>query len=264
MIGYLRLVSIGYRRRLAYRGGVVSLIWLYALTFGVMVCFWRFIGAGTAGETMRGFTYPETITYLFLAVLIRNFVNSDLDIRLAAKISSGAFAGDLILPLNPILGNVAESIGTSLYMFTWGSLPIGAALMPFVPLVGTTLARLPAFAGTLVMAAAMNVYINYIAGLMSVWTRRIAGVLAIKACLTLVLSGTLVPIAFLPDWAASLARWSPFASLTHVPVLSYLGKLSAGDLTAALAVQLAWMLVLHVLAAGLWSKARKRYAAYGG
>lgn len=260
---YLHYVALGYRKRLSYRAALFSLVVLYAMTFSITMYFWLYVFRESA-EVVRGYSFGDTFTYLFVASLIRTFVNNDLDIRLSSKIRSGSFASDLLMPLNPVLLNVSESIGTSVYMFLWGCLPIGLTVSVFMPVLPTSLRSIPLVALSLIVACIINIYINYIVGALSVWTQKVDGIVAVKGFATLILSGTLVPLEFLPRWLSTVAKWSPFSALTYLPARIYLEKTSIAGVAGALTIQALWIGILHLVATRLARHVRRRYMVFGG
>ncbi|MEP7199658.1 MAG: ABC-2 family transporter protein, partial [Chloroflexota bacterium] len=78
------------------------------------------------------------------------------------------------------------------------------------------------------------------------------------------LSGFLMPVAFMPSWAITVMRLTPFPSMVNTPVEIYLGLVNGADLLNALLEQLLWVVVMVavcriVLAAGV-----KRLVIQGG
>ena len=53
--------------------------------------------------------------------------------------------------------------------------------------------------------------IVYACGLLCFWTQNFIGVQWARLAIVNLLSGALVPLAYLPHWLGTLAAWSPFA-----------------------------------------------------
>lgn len=83
----------------------------------------------------------------------------------------------------------------------------------------------------------------------------------IRAALTTLLSGALLPLALLPTAVGAVFAWLPFASMASAPLQIYIG---AGDAPLLIAVQIGWSVVLWPLAHWLWHIGRERMVAYGG
>ncbi|GAA0579027.1 hypothetical protein GCM10010172_74890 [Paractinoplanes ferrugineus] len=78
------------------------------------------------------------------------------------------------------------------------------------------------------------------------------------------LSGALIPLAYLPGRLATAAQWSPFAGLTSTPALIFLGRVGGREALVLVAVQLGWVLALWFGARGLWGVAVRRLTVNGG
>lgn len=258
------MVQIGYRRRLAYRAGIPSLVLLYLIGFLMPLFFWRFIYHTSGSLVHMGFTFPQLFTYLFASALIRTFVNNDLDRRLSLKIRQGTLITDLLLPSNPVLLNAAESLGTSLYMLLWAALPVALVCAPFMDVLPPRLDSLAPAAALILLSCAMNLTLNYIVGILSVWTNRISGLMAVKGFVSLVMGGVVIPLDFLPGGLAAVARYSPFSALAYTPVMAYLGKFDLQENALVVVAHLFWLAVLLGVSRVLTRKAMHRFTAYGG
>lgn len=258
---YWALAVVGYKKRLSYRAAIPNLILLYLLGYIITFFFWGFVH--DAGD-IQGFSLSDTFTYLFVASLVRTFVNNDLDRILSRKIRQGLFACDILLPANPVGVSVAESMGTTLYMLMWGALPVALTVGWFFPLTRPSLGYLMAFCITVAVAIVLNVQINFIVGLISVWTRRIDGVMALKGIATLILAGTLVPLDFLPGWILSVLKVTPFAALSYYPAMVFLEKMPPQELAMLLLLQVVWAIVLLSISRRVFTRARIKLVTFGG
>ena len=77
-------------------------------------------------------------------------------------------------------------------------------------------------------------------------------------------SGTTMPLAFFPPWAATALRFTPFAATINTPVEVYLGIVRGGELAVALVVQGVWALVLVVLGRIVLAAGVRRLVVQGG
>jgi ABC-type uncharacterized transport system permease subunit len=77
------------------------------------------------------------------------------------------------------------------------------------------------------------------------------------------LSGSVLPLWFMPGWLQTIAGVLPFQAAAFTPVAIYFGR-PPGGLGPALAVQALWVAVLAALCALVWSRARHRVVVQGG
>ena len=79
----------------------------------------------------------------------------------------------------------------------------------------------------------------------------------------LLLSGRLVPLQLMPDWAETLAGWLPFKWTFFFPIEALVGDMSNASLLGGLGMQLFWTVVGSVLVWVCWRASAKHYTAVG-
>jgi ABC-2 type transport system permease protein len=100
-------------------------------------------------------------------------------------------------------------------------------------------------------------------GMITFWTTRVSAIFELLIAVELLLSGRLVPLELMPDWAVSIAGFLPFQWSFYFPIQSLVGDLSTRDLLEGLAMQAFWIVVLTGLTMFVWRFAVRRYAAVG-
>jgi ABC-2 type transport system permease protein len=78
------------------------------------------------------------------------------------------------------------------------------------------------------------------------------------------LSGAVIPITFFPAWLETVARASPFASITQLPIEILLGKHTGAAMLGVLALQATWACVLWVAGRALLRAATRKLVVQGG
>ena len=100
-------------------------------------------------------------------------------------------------------------------------------------------------------------------GMITFWTTRVSAIFELFIAAELLLSGRLVPLPLMPDWAEDVANVLPFKWSFFFPIDALVGDLSAGELLGGLAMQAFWIVVLTGLALLVWRFAVRRYSAVG-
>jgi ABC-2 type transport system permease protein len=77
-------------------------------------------------------------------------------------------------------------------------------------------------------------------------------------------SGFIVPVAFFPDWLAAVAHATPFPSMVQLPIDIFIGRAAGVEILGILAVQLAWAVVLLLVAERLFAFGLRRLVVQGG
>jgi ABC-2 type transport system permease protein len=83
----------------------------------------------------------------------------------------------------------------------------------------------------------------------------------IRRAVALVLSGSLLPLAYYPWGLGEVFAWLPFAATAWAPLAVYT---SAGNPGALIGSQVVWAIVLWPVANWLWRANRERMVSYGG
>jgi viologen exporter family transport system permease protein len=95
------------------------------------------------------------------------------------------------------------------------------------------------------------------------WTTRVSAIFELFIAFELLLSGRLVPMPLMPDWAQDLAALLPFQWSFYFPIQALVGDYSNRELVGGLAAQALWIAILTGLALLVWRFAIRRYSAVG-
>lgn len=85
-----------------------------------------------------------------------------------------------------------------------------------------------------------------------------------KNCIVGFLSGTMIPLAFLPDFLEKLFLLLPFASLNYTPVMIYMGMYSGPELLFYIDLQVFWVFAFWGFSKLLWKAAARHLCVQGG
>lgn len=253
-----RAVALGI---LEYRvnvllGMVTTLVQLVAL-----LAVWRVL---LAGAPVQGFTWPQMQAYLLVAFASGTLISINGDFRMAFRIRSGVVALDLVKPVDYQRSRFAEALG-GLWLEVLIILVVFAGAAAFMG--GLTVPAGPAivlFAISMLLLVPLKFLIVYVTTLACFWTQSYMGVQWARIAVVNLLSGALIPLAYLPGWLGTIAQWSPFAGLTSTPALIYIGRVSFGDGLVLVAVQLGWVIVMWFGARLVWRAAVRQLTVNGG
>ena len=95
------------------------------------------------------------------------------------------------------------------------------------------------------------------------WTTRVSAIFELAIAVELLLSGRLVPLTLMPDWAEKLAGFLPFQWSFYFPIQALIGDYSTGELLGGLGMQVFWIVSLTGLTLFIWRFAVRRYSAVG-
>ena len=169
----------------------------------------------------------------------------------------------LLLPIHPFHRDMGWFAGFKIVtLLLW--LPIGAGLyLIFRPPLDPTAVQVVTFLVSLVTAYTMRFVILWALGMLTFWMTRVSAVFDLFFAVELLLSGRLVPMDLLPDWAQTLGRLLPFQWAFGFPIEVLLGRLSASEIVLGFGAQYIWFLIGSAAAWFLWRKGVGRYTAVG-
>jgi ABC-2 type transport system permease protein len=220
--------------------------------------------ARESGGSVQGITAGEFAAYYVVWTLVRN-----MNVVFGApfwewRIREGRLAAALLRPLHPLHSDVAWFAGSKVVVVAlW--LPVAAGLIvAFDPTLDPTALEIGVFAVAIWGAYLIRTMIQSTIGMLCFWTTRGAAVFDLYMTTELLLSGRLVPLPLMPDWAETIAAFLPFQWAFFFPIDSLVGDRSTEWLLGGLGVQLLWIVALLVAFRFAWRAAVKRFAAVGG
>ena len=230
----------------------------------VLIALWRTIlstPGGQAGVSAAGLSLAAVLTYTVVAEAFAEqlTVRTDLDIELR----DGGAAMRFLRPVTLVGQLAAELVGR----WAFGLAAFTVPLLLVSPLLGVS--PLPAdakaallFVPSVALGASVGLALEFIFGVggtaldLNTWTLR-----SIRAAISTILSGALIPLALLPAGLGDVFGYLPFAATASAPLRIYTGS---GSPALLLASQLGWCVALWLVVARLWAASRERIVGYGG
>jgi ABC-2 type transport system permease protein len=215
------------------------------------------------GGSVGGFTPGQFAAYFIVWTLVRNMNIVFTPYGWEWRIRQGELNGMLLRPIHPVTFDIGYFAGWKVVViFLW--LPIAVLLSAFFqPEFAFGLTEVLVFLLAIWGAYLIRTVIYWTLGMVSFWTTRVGPVFELVFMAELLLSGRLVPLALMPDWAQGLADLLPFKWTFGFPIETLVGGLSQAELLGGLAMQLAWIVAGSVVLRLVWRVAVRRYSAVG-
>jgi ABC-2 type transport system permease protein len=228
----------------------------------IYLVVWTTIAQERGGE-VGGFTAGEFAAYYIVWTLVRNMNIVFTPYGWEWRIRQGEVSGALLRPLHLLHMDLGYFAGWKIVVIVmW--LPIAAVLIAiFRPALAPTLLEVAVFALAIWGAYLIRSMFQWLIGLVAFWTTRVAALFELYFALELLLSGRLVPLALLPDWARRIADFLPFRWTFGFPIEALTGELPVEALLGGLLAQLGWTALGALLVRLVWGQAVRRYAAVG-
>ncbi|MFT4165853.1 MAG: ABC-2 family transporter protein [Microlunatus sp.] len=251
-----------------YRSGlvisaVVLLVQILALR---MVWTWVYAGdtavpgSGGAGEI----SLPVQLAYVTLSTVQFWVLNHWGVYSLQERVREGRIGTDLARPLDLLWQVTMGRIGTIA-----GCVPFAMAALVIAMVFGgvaapASVAALLGYLVALALATVISVQLVLLLDMTSFWSLEVTGIYLSFTLVSRFLSGSLVPLWFMPDWLRILAGLLPFQATTFSPVAIYVGVLQGPAMWQALGVAAGWVVILGVALRLTWGRVLNRVVVQGG
>ena len=263
---YLKVFSIGLQDTFVYRWNFVLRSLFGVVPLVATVFIWRAVFAARAA-TIGTYDIGEMIFYFLLILFVESLVTPTEDEwRIAAEIREGQISALITKPLNHLayrFGLFASYRG----LYTCITLPIVALIFVWfreylrLPAHAITW---PAFILSVGMAALIQFFLAYSLAMLAFWILEIATVMFIVYSFEYFLSGHVFPLDIMPPALQTFLKFCPFTYELFFPVQIYLERVQGPALAQGLLIQAVWVMLMFLLARGLWRQGVKHYQAVGG
>lgn len=215
-------------------------------------------------DSVDGITMSMVTTNFILSLGLESFFVVD-DFYLSGRINNGSIATEMLLPVNFHGRMLATNLGTALFKLIFHFIPAFIIANIFIGMSS------PAGPGYLMffMISALLGYgvlwsISFLFQMLSFWLINVWAIMTIKNVFINVLSGSMIPLWFMPGWMMGIIKFTPFSSIYFTPVQIYLGSISGMEIIQGFIKQVIWIAVLLLLGSMLWYKGQKKLVVQGG
>ncbi|GIF08240.1 ABC transporter permease [Actinoplanes siamensis] len=251
---YLSIAQVSLQDAVAYRvstiiGIGVAFLWVLILYF-----LWR--AAYARAPLTAGYTWPEMRTYVVLAFGINALVGWRVGSLMMATVRTGDVVFDYVRPLNYCFAQLFRACG---YCLVEGLVSLAMCLLVGFAFLHIAAPASPAdallFAVSLLLGVLTKALFVFLVSLLAFWTLSGLGLMWAQQAVIQVFSGTIVPLALMPDWLRTLAAILPLRGIVATPLTLYLGKADPPTALGLLALQAGWVAALLLLANVAWRRA---------
>jgi ABC-2 type transport system permease protein len=247
---YVAVFRARFQLLLQYRAAALA-------GFGTQ-CWWGAVkvmvfSAFLSGAVASPMTLRQTVDYIWLGQALLMMLPWSADPELARMVRSGDIGYERLRPLDTYAYWYARAVARRTATPLLRAVPMVLAAGVLLPALGlgrwglatpNGIAAAGLFALSLVLVVALSSAFATILDMLVVLTLSERGVNTFVAPLSIVFSGSLIPLPLLPDWLQPVVRHQPFAGLLDFPLRIYSGHLGGDAALGALAWQVFWVLVL--------------------
>ncbi len=260
---YFYVYKIRIQKSLAYHYDVYGNILMQCIIMFAAAFFWRALYAGEA--VVQGVAAEQMYIYTVVSTAMSVFFMNDVEQRVMRSVEKGTIAVEMLKPINLYGIFFFEDLGKFTALFFQNLIPIVliGSIFITVPKPASVAAFL-LFIVSLVMAYLIH---WLLAACFSMWAFTAINMnplLQVKKHLIRLLSGSIIPLWFFPDWLASILNCLPFVYIYQLPLDIYIGKEGMGNILPRLGIQAIWVVALFVLFMVLQKNALKKVMVQGG
>lgn len=264
-------------RRASVYGALFSMIpkmfmayqlWFWAglvmniISITILYFFWDAIYANST--SISGLSREQTINYVLLAFFFMPLVGNDLIWEFGSNLREGLMIHHLLRPVNFQGMNYAQQLGGLVTRMAF-QLPIMLlAVFLFDLKFPSDFYTWAAFLISALLGFTVMFFFSWVLACMAFYTTEIWGLGVLIEGITIFFSGSLVPLAMMPEWLRGLVLSVPFAQALAVPVGLLAGITPASEAPHIWLIQLAWIVGLWILSNLIFRVAVRKITVQGG
>lgn len=233
-------------KSLAYKFDVYGNIIMQTIIMIATAFFWKALFRNAT--MVKGVTVDTMLTYTVISSMLSVVLTTGVERRITDSVQKGTIAIDMMRPVNLFKVFFAENLGTVTALFFQNLLPIFLIGSLFIKLpTPSGLPELLLFLLSLLLAFFINWYLSVIFGMWAFSIIQMDALIQVKKHLIRLLSGSMIPLWFFPEWLRSILECLPFAYIYQMPLTIYVGQYTKESLIRSLLVQTIWVVVLFTI-----------------
>lgn len=260
---YLSLTLTAIQRAITYRGTTLLNLLSNFIWAILVYSLWKAVFSSKGA--LQGFNWDEMRTYIILAFAINALFSFQSLMRMMNTIRTGEIASELLRPHDYLGSQLAQAIGAACIE---GALSSSIALLLSFWFLGIVPPSTPLSFGLFLLSICFGFLtkflLGYLVAMLCFYTLNAVGLIWAQTAIINLLSGSLIPLSFFPNWLLQIVLLTPFQSIVYAPIAIYLGKISGIDAWRTLSIQAVWVILLWLLAKLLWKVSIRQLDIQGG
>lgn len=260
---YFAIVKAVMENNLAYIGATYVGIIFSVFQVVLMYYLWKIIFSNQ--DVIEGMTFSQMTTYIIISKVLSLQFSYGIDVKISDDIYNGSIIQDLLLPINYKVYLLWHKLGETLFFFLFRYPLILIISISFIGFsTPSNFSNFILFFIFLVLSAILLYYIEFIVGLIAIFTLNKYSVRTIKEGILLFFSGALIPLQFLPDSIERIVNIMPFKYIISVPANTYLGLIDNKSIILTIVLELLWIIILFIVSNAFYRYSMKKIIIQGG
>ncbi len=222
---YMEISKVYLKAQLIWRADAIfnMLFTISKIIFAYLL--WGVIFEGK--ELVAGFTFHSMLSYYIISSFLSQLeMSSGISGEISTRIRNGTFSKYMTIPVNPMRYFLAMEIGVVLFYISFDLL--AAVIWIFIFqihfVISTNIMLIGSAIVLIVLGLIFMVQLNYFLGILTLKFQEISTFLMIKDNLVALITGTIIPLALLPETVISWMKLFPFYYVTYLPSMLLIGR----------------------------------------
>lgn len=260
---YFQVYKTQIVRSLTYKFEVYSNVIMQTITMIASAFFWKAIYANT--DSAFGVNVDSMLVYTVVSAMISVVLSTNVERRITRSVEKGVIAIDMMRPVNIFAVFLWEDLASVTALFFQNLLPILliGSIFISVPRPSSPVSFL-LFLLSLFLAFWINWFLSCMFGMISFWAISMDALIQVKKHLVRLLSGSIIPLWFFPEWLRNILECLPFAYLYQLPLDIYIGKYDQASIIRGFTIQGIWFAALLMLFLFLQKRVTRKVMIQGG
>lgn len=253
-------------KKLEYRGELILWLLLDSIPIFTLLVWWR--NVFSSGTVIQGYSLPTITTYTLITMWIMSATGAHFEHWRITQIREGKIDLYLTKPISYLLDILLSELGNKLLYFFCLTVPVYGVITflisrwQSVELPTLSLYSLLSFIALLLFSYMLEIAFGLTIVIVSFWLEGADGLEHFKWISISLLSGQVMPLAFLPNWLQTISSALPFKYAYSVPIGVLQGTYVL-TLSDWLWISI-WITIGALGISKLWKAGLKAYSSAGG
>lgn len=258
--------SVTYKEWSAYRTHSMVSIFVGPVYFIVQYFIWTSV-YGDGNISLHNMELEQILSYFGAITLISYLTMDFADWNLQMLVRTGKFITFNLRPIHHRFFALSQKLGHRVLGFLFEFLPC-FLIFQFIFKVN----MVPKYIGwtiiSIALAFLMNFYVNYCIGMTAFWLVQASGIKNVFNILSSLLSGSVIPLVFFPEFLQRVLFFLPFQYITYVPAMVFTGSYSLGGITMEIpqivGCQAVAVVTVFLISEVVYRRAIEKFNSVGG
>lgn len=231
----------------------------------ILIVVWSSVYKVLGSDEIRGLSLGQMISYYFIfeAISHMSVYYRRLPYTIWNEITNGEVSKFICRPISYITYQFFYGFGYTYYSSII-CIPM-ILLASFIYLIELgNLNSIIFFVISMLLGIVITFYIYILIGFLTFWTESIFGYRDLILHIGGILSGSVIPLLFMPEWLQNISMLLPFRYMVYEPITLLINNFTYQDMLGVLTRQTIYIILLSLATQMIWNKGVKRYEAQGG